>query len=170
MLILSILTYAMRAGSFVRPKTSAAGNVDRFRMYSVMIEERLRIEPSGHHTNPIFTTKHPFDALCKSSHLLEALVSKKLYASSDIQGLSYQPIFDGKNVVIGAETGSGKTLSYILPLLDRYLVKQSQKSSSSLAGIILAPTNSLCDQIIDMTNFIKLSLIERGYHIQMGGL
>jgi len=64
-----------------------------------------------------------------------------------------------KNLVIGAETGSGKTLSYLLPLVDNVLIqKQRAKelgnkhlvSYDYARAIILVPNKELAQQILRM--------------------
>lgn len=46
---------------------------------------------------------------------------------SKIQRLAIPQILSGGNVVVAAETGSGKTLSYLIPLVQR--LKQEEASS-----------------------------------------
>jgi superfamily II DNA/RNA helicase len=106
---------------------------------------------------------------------VQALQSKGLSRATDIQGLAYEQIYNGTDVLIGAETGSGKTLAYMLPLIDRYVQNQlthgdemHQHPLPAVQGIILAPTNSLCDQIIEMSMFIQDYLKQHSINVQLG--
>ncbi|KAJ0515528.1 putative RNA helicase [Helianthus annuus] len=60
---------------------------------------------------------------------------------------------EGKDVVARAKTGSGKTFAYLLPLLQKLILLDSNSSSVSLAkkalaptAIILVPSRELCQQ------------------------
>lgn len=67
---------------------------------------------------------------------LEELNIKKLYSH---QLEAYQSISDGQDTVIVSRTASGKTLSYLLPILNNYL-QNSEKPSSCL---LMFPTKAL---------------------------
>lgn len=56
---------------------------------------------------------------------------------------------EGKDILVRARTGSGKTYAYCLPLLHKLLtIKDINPSSSKITfGVILAPTKELCKQI-----------------------
>lgn len=56
-------------------------------------------------------------------------------------------VLSGSDVVVTAPTGTGKTLSYALPLLNQ--VVQSSEGSTRLAwqGLVLIPTSELCEQV-----------------------
>jgi superfamily II DNA/RNA helicase len=107
-----------------------------------------------------------------------------LEKASVIQELSYPAIFQGQDVIIGAETGSGKTFAYFLPLLDRYLSKLTEAEDvkpevdadsweasvnhhQRKLGIILAPNAPLCDQIVSMINPIMQGLQNAGLPVKL---
>jgi len=87
---------------------------------------------------------------------------------SRIQSLAWPPILEGKHVIVGEQTGSGKTLGYLLPSLQRVLLekqreKQSPSNNSSKTKgaprlLILAPTAELADQIRDVCTSISQSV------------
>ncbi|KAJ3447154.1 atp-dependent RNA helicase ddx56-related [Anaeramoeba flamelloides] len=72
-----------------------------------------------------------------------------------IQQLSLPGGLAGKDLLIRSRTGSGKSASYLLPILNRLLkTKVSQRKSSQIInnqfhpfGIILVPTRELCEQV-----------------------
>lgn len=93
----------------------------------------------------------------KDLHIQESLVNA-LYAQGITEATSVQeeafPIINkGANVLIHAETGSGKTLSYLLPLVSMRLssIKAATEAGEKLEKgaycIILAPTEELAVQI-----------------------
>jgi len=83
--------------------------------------------------------------------LLKTLKSKGFSKATEIQKLTIPPLLHGKSVVGIAETGSGKTLSFALPIL--HLLKSLENSgdsvekASSPRAIILVPTRELGEQI-----------------------
>ena len=85
---------------------------------------------------------------------------KKFPAPLEIQKLLIPCILSGKNVFGGAETGSGKTLSYLLPLCLR-LKKLEQENKRGLV-MVAVPTIELVNQIKlvakDISHFLKLRI------------
>jgi ATP-dependent RNA helicase RhlE len=81
--------------------------------------------------------------------LLPALVSaveeKGYLHPTPIQAQAIPAVLDGKDVLGGARTGTGKTAAFTLPILQRLsLVK---KNSKAIRALILAPTRELAAQI-----------------------
>jgi Rad3-related DNA helicase len=54
-------------------------------------------------------------------------------------------ISSGRDLLIRAKTGSGKTLGYLLPTLHKILSKKS--SSGGIEAVIMVPTRELCHQV-----------------------
>ena len=65
-----------------------------------------------------FGAQVPFASLGLSPWLVSALKAAGKPISTHIQALSLPSILEGNDVVIGSETGAGKTLAYLLPVLD----------------------------------------------------
>lgn len=68
-----------------------------------------------------------------------------------IQYLSFDHVYDGKDVIGQARTGTGKTLSFVLPLIEKLRAKGSL---SKLRGrpptvLVMAPTRELANQVHD---------------------
>lgn len=95
----------------------------------------------------------------QSPILLERLQKAGFEKPTQVQAKSFATLQEGtKGVTIGAETGSGKTLSYLLPLLDDIL-QQKQKivdgEEPSLKydyarALILVPNKELVQQVVRM--------------------
>eukprot|EP00979_Chaetoceros_neogracilis_P018807 scaffold11234_cov246-Chaetoceros_neogracile.AAC.1 len=71
---------------------------------------------------------------------------------SRIQALAWPALLKGESNIVADQTGSGKTLSYLLPLLQRMMsLKEKTVSNKKEYGspkvLILAPTAELADQI-----------------------
>ena len=77
-----------------------------------------------------------FAALGDASHTLHPLLLSSLallgyMQPSHVQGRAFLPISQRRDVVIAAETGCGKTLAYLLPLLSAVLHAQADVAASS---------------------------------------
>ena len=84
-----------------------------------------------------------FDELNINKHLSRALADMEFEYPTPIQEQAFSVIMSGKNVVGIAQTGTGKTLAYLLPIL-RQLNFSKQRDPRVL---ILAPTHELVIQI-----------------------
>jgi superfamily II DNA/RNA helicase len=148
LLVCAILT--IRMNCFLQKIRQPVFVLRHFRCFSA--------STSSLNMNPVFQMKKPFTEIITNSDMIEILKEKGFETATDIQFKAYNAIFnESKDIVIGAETGSGKTLSYILPLLAKY----GTDSTKPCRGIILAPTSALCDQIYNMTSFLFSSLSTR---------
>ncbi|XP_035731421.1 probable ATP-dependent RNA helicase DDX28 [Vespa mandarinia] len=67
----------------------------------------------------------------------------------EIQECAIPKILDGKNTVLAAETGCGKTLAYLVPLINQILNWKPllQRPFNSPLGLIITPTRELAVQI-----------------------
>lgn len=86
-----------------------------------------------------------FEELNLNKPLLDALAELEYVYPTPIQEKAFPVIMSGRNVVGIAQTGTGKTFAYLLPLL-RQLTFSDQKDPRIL---ILAPTRELVIQILD---------------------
>ncbi len=81
--------------------------------------------------------------------LIEAVASEKFSRPYPIQAQGIPAVLGGGDVLGIAKTGSGKTASYVLPLIHR-LLDPSAKRGSDLAGpsiLVLVPTRELAQQV-----------------------
>ncbi|ERE79785.1 putative ATP-dependent RNA helicase DDX47 [Cricetulus griseus] len=68
---------------------------------------------------------------------------------TSVQSKTIPPLLRGRHILCAAETGSGKTLSYLLPLFQRLLSRPDPDSRSSAAprGLVLVPSRELAEQV-----------------------
>ncbi len=86
-----------------------------------------------------------FENLGLSPGILQALRAKKYTTPTPIQSQAIPVIMQGRDVIGCAQTGTGKTASFTLPILDRL-----QKGGSPLLrALILVPTRELAMQVHD---------------------
>ncbi|KAM8720063.1 hypothetical protein ACLKA7_006162 [Drosophila subpalustris] len=63
-----------------------------------------------------------------------------------IQSTAIPLLLEGKDVVVRARTGSGKTATYALPLIQKILNSKLNASEQCVSALVLAPTKELCRQ------------------------
>lgn len=78
-------------------------------------------------------------------HLQESLASMQITEPSEVQKAAIPHALAGEDLLIQASTGSGKTLSFLLPVLEQLELQTSQKHFPRV--LILCPTRELCQQI-----------------------
>ncbi|MEP0266841.1 DEAD/DEAH box helicase [Dokdonia sp.] len=89
-----------------------------------------------------------FQSLGLSDALLKA-VSKKGYTTpSPIQEKAIPPILNGRDVLASAQTGTGKTAGFTLPML-QLLAKSPAQRRRPIRALVLTPTRELAAQVYD---------------------
>ena len=86
-----------------------------------------------------------FDELALSDQVLDALWDMHFDTCTPVQEQTIPVILDGHDVISCAQTGTGKTAAYILPLLTN--LEYDNHDPSKLNAIIMAPTRELAQQI-----------------------
>ena len=87
-----------------------------------------------------------FSELPLSASLHANLVSNGFFEPTPVQRESIPPALEGRDVVATAQTGTGKTLAFLLPLIQS-LSKPEGKPAPGIQAVILAPTRELALQI-----------------------
>ncbi|MDC3260651.1 DEAD/DEAH box helicase [Winogradskyella sp.] len=87
-----------------------------------------------------------FKSLGLSEPLLRAISKKGYETPSPIQAKAIPPVLEGKDVLASAQTGTGKTAGFTLPLLHN-LTKQQSQRHRPIRALILTPTRELAAQV-----------------------
>ncbi|MFV8370740.1 DEAD/DEAH box helicase [Flavobacterium sp. LB2R40] len=88
-----------------------------------------------------------FNSLGLSDALLKAISKKGYSTPSPIQQKAIPPILEGKDVLASAQTGTGKTAGFTLPILQ--ILSQGQHlRQRPIRALILTPTRELAAQIL----------------------
>jgi len=101
-----------------------------------------------------------FTSLGLSRSLLKALTDQKFTKPYPIQDQAIPAVLSGKDVLGIAKTGSGKTASYALPILDK-LQKNSSTKNRHVNVLVLVPTRELAVQVKDVFQQFGSTLPER---------
>ncbi|MBV7435109.1 DEAD/DEAH box helicase [Cardiobacteriaceae bacterium TAE3-ERU3] len=92
-------------------------------------------------------TETTFNQLNLAEPLLKALHASGYTKPTPIQAQAIPPAMAGRDLLLSAQTGSGKTAAFVLPVLDR-LIKDTSHSKKPRA-LILTPTRELAQQVND---------------------
>jgi ATP-dependent RNA helicase RhlE len=88
-----------------------------------------------------------FNSLGLSDALLKAISKKGYTTPSPIQQKAIPPVLEGKDVLASAQTGTGKTAGFTLPIL-HILSQGKHLSHRPIRALILTPTRELAAQIL----------------------
>jgi ATP-dependent RNA helicase RhlE len=88
-----------------------------------------------------------FTALGLSEGLLRALDSAGYDKPTPIQAQAIPPLLEGRDLLGLAQTGTGKTAAFVLPLLQRLGENRRHPLARSTRALILTPTRELATQI-----------------------
>jgi ATP-dependent RNA helicase RhlE len=97
-----------------------------------------------------------FESLGLSSSLLSAIKDNGYEAPTPIQQKAIPLILDGQDLMGLAQTGTGKTAAFGLPLIERLLAEPRRAAPKGTRALILAPTRELVNQIAkNLISFLK---------------
>jgi len=100
------------------------------------------------------TTFADFDLPLK---LLDTLADLELFEPTPIQEKSFKPILSGRDVMGIAQTGTGKTLAYLLPVLKNWKFNKSGNPTV----LVLVPTRELVVQVAEILENLTQNLTAR---------
>ena len=81
-----------------------------------------------------------------SEGCLKYLREQDFHTMTPVQAATIPLFLSHKDVAVQACTGSGKTLSFLLPMVEMILRKQVPFRKTQVAGIVLSPTRELAHQ------------------------
>ncbi len=95
----------------------------------------------------------PFKALGLDARLVQATKEMHYTEATPVQTQAIPPILAGRDLIATAQTGTGKTAAFLLPIMHRLLAM----SRNTTHALVITPTRELAQQITD----VSLGL---GYH------
>ncbi|KAJ7943578.1 RNA helicase [Quillaja saponaria] len=90
-----------------------------------------------------------FQQLPISQKTKDGLRQSKYIKMTDVQRASLPHALCGRDVIGASKTGSGKTLSFIIPVLEK-LYRERWGTEDGVGSIIMSPTRELCGQLFDV--------------------
>ena len=99
--------------------------------------------PNAEVAPTVYIPYHKFEDFPVSSQIKRNIANKKYVSPTPIQDQAIPVILEGSDIIGIANTGTGKTAAFLVPLIDKVYKDRSQKV------LIIAPTRELAIQIED---------------------
>jgi ATP-dependent RNA helicase RhlE len=93
-----------------------------------------------------------FQSLGLMAELLRAVSDEGYTTPTPIQQQAIPPILEGRDIFASAQTGTGKTAGFTLPLLQRLSATRRSKEGRAPRALILVPTRELAVQVSESVN------------------
>ncbi|MEG1543419.1 MAG: DEAD/DEAH box helicase [Tannerellaceae bacterium] len=102
-----------------------------------------------------------FDELKLEEAVLDGLDAMNFLETTPVQELTIPVILEGKDIIACAQTGTGKTAAYVLPVINE--LSKGIHPTNAINAIIMAPTRELAQQIDQQiegfTYFVPVSAV-----------
>ncbi len=85
-----------------------------------------------------------FTELPLSAYVQERLAHNEFTQPTPVQAAALPPALEGRDVLGTAQTGTGKTLAFLLPIIERLLAEKP----TGVAALVLVPTRELAMQVV----------------------
>lgn len=92
-----------------------------------------------------------FSELAVSDYTKERLSTAGFSIPTPVQAAAIPTALAGKDVLATAQTGTGKTLAFLIPIIERLL----QDKTPGIAALVLVPTRELAMQVVDQYNDLR---------------
>ena len=96
------------------------------------------------------TSPARFDTLALDPKLLRAVADSGYVSMTPIQAKAIPIVLDGRDVMGAAQTGTGKTAAFTIPLLQKMLRHETASMSPArhpVRALVITPTRELADQV-----------------------
>jgi ATP-dependent RNA helicase RhlE len=102
-----------------------------------------------------------FESLGLRAELLSAVADQGYTEPTPIQRQAIPPVLEGRDLMGGAQTGTGKTAGFTLPLLQRLMATEKPgKGRRPIRALVLTPTRELAAQVSE-------SIVTYGRHLPL---
>ena len=100
-----------------------------------------------------------FNKLKISENLLRGIKKMNFTSATPVQSKAIEPMLSGKDIVVVAPTGSGKTAAFGIPIIEKI-----DTENDMIQALILCPTRELALQIVEV--FRELTVYKRDVRVQ----
>lgn len=113
-----------------------------------------------------------FESLGLCAELLSAIAAQGYTTPTPIQTQAIPVIFEGCDLLAGAQTGTGKTAAFALPIIQRLSEKVPPQKRRAPRALVLVPTRELAAQVSEqMQNYgrrlsLRSTMVYGGVNIQ----
>ncbi len=98
-----------------------------------------------------------FAELPLSPALRQRLVAAQFTTPTPIQAGAIPPVLEGKDVLATAQTGTGKTLAFLIPIVEML----AQEASRQVSALVLLPTRELAMQVNEEFEKLRASKMRK---------
>ena len=92
-----------------------------------------------------------FSELQISAYSKERLASAGFSTPTPVQAAAIPQALTGQDVLATAQTGTGKTLAFLIPIMERLL----QQKAPGITALVLVPTRELAMQVVEVYNTLR---------------
>ena len=92
-----------------------------------------------------------FSELQISNYIKERLAFAKFETPTPVQAAAIPVALDGKDVMATAQTGTGKTLAFLIPVIEQLLKNKAR----GIEALVLVPTRELAMQVVEQYNALR---------------
>jgi ATP-dependent RNA helicase RhlE len=96
-------------------------------------------------------TMQNFSELQISNYTKERLALANFSTPTPVQAAAIPQALEGKDVLATAQTGTGKTLAFLIPVIEQLL----EHKTAGIAALVLVPTRELAMQVVDQYNALR---------------
>jgi ATP-dependent RNA helicase RhlE len=96
-------------------------------------------------------TESLFSQMAISAYTKERLAFAKFSVPTPVQAAAIPQALAGKDVLATAQTGTGKTLAFLIPVIERML----QEKTPGITALALVPTRELAMQVVAQYNALR---------------
>jgi ATP-dependent RNA helicase RhlE len=86
-----------------------------------------------------------------SPYMKERLAAMKFVTPTPVQAASIPVALEGKDVLATAQTGTGKTLAFMIPVMEKLL----KQATPGVGALVLVPTRELAVQVVEVYNTLR---------------
>ena len=97
------------------------------------------------------TVSVPFSEMTLSPYMKEKLTSAKFSMPTPVQAAAIPQALTGKDVLATAMTGTGKTLAFLIPVIEQLL----KQNAPGINALVLVPTRELAMQVVAQYNALR---------------
>jgi ATP-dependent RNA helicase RhlE len=114
-----------------------------------------------------------FSALGFDSKIKQAIAACGYHKMTPVQEQAMVPARRGKDLLVNAQTGTGKTAAFALPLLQKLIDSPKTVGPSQVRALILTPTRELAEQLAETiesyAQFMSVNITAVYGGVKMGG-
>ncbi|HSX19142.1 MAG TPA: DEAD/DEAH box helicase [Candidatus Saccharimonadales bacterium] len=126
-----------------RFRGGGSGGFRNYRKQPQPLDINLFIKKAKEQEDEKYTAQNTFENFNLSPQLLKNVQHKGYTSPTPIQDQAIKPIMEGKDLIGIANTGTGKTAAFLLPMIEKVSADKNQKV------FIVAPTRELAVQITE---------------------